>query len=82
MTRPPFLKSSRRNPRPLGRDTRRWTVGVIVLIGSLGIYAAERWFKNPDAPVIGAAFVADGDTLTGAWVYPGGGYKTTSTRVK
>jgi hypothetical protein len=27
-------------------------------------------------------FSKDGDTLTGAWVYPGGGYKTTSTRVK
>jgi len=25
-------------------------------------------------------FSADGDTLTGAWVWPGGGYQTTSTR--
>ncbi|EGP07241.1 succinoglycan biosynthesis protein [Bradyrhizobiaceae bacterium SG-6C] len=37
---------------------------MIVLIGSLGVYAAERWFKSPEAPVIGTAFVADGDTLT------------------
>ncbi len=29
------------------------------------------------------AFSADGNTLTGAWVYPdGGGYSTTTTRVK
>lgn len=27
-------------------------------------------------------FSADGNTLTGAWVYPGGGYKTTTTRVR
>lgn len=37
---------------------------VIVLIGSLGIYAVERWMKTPDTPVTGNAFVADGDTLT------------------
>ena len=27
-------------------------------------------------------FSADGDTLTGAWVYPGGGYESRMTRVK
>lgn len=27
-------------------------------------------------------FSKDGNTLTGSWVYPGGGYSTTSTRVK
>lgn len=27
-------------------------------------------------------FSADGNTLTGGWVWPGGGYKTTTTRVK
>ena len=27
-------------------------------------------------------FSADGNTLTGEWVYPGGGYKTTTTRIK
>lgn len=37
---------------------------VIVLIGSLGIYIAEKWMRMPDAPIIGNAFVADGDTLT------------------
>lgn len=37
---------------------------VIVLIGSLGIYAVERWMRAPDDPVSGNAFVADGDTLT------------------
>jgi hypothetical protein len=27
-------------------------------------------------------FSADGNTLTGGWVWPGGGYKTVTTRVK
>ncbi len=27
-------------------------------------------------------FSADGNTLTGEWVYPGGGYKTITTRIK
>jgi hypothetical protein len=27
-------------------------------------------------------FSEDGNTLTGQWVYPGGGYKTTATRIK
>ena len=27
-------------------------------------------------------FSKDGNTLTGAWVYPGGGYTTTTTRIK
>jgi hypothetical protein len=27
-------------------------------------------------------FSADGNTLTGEWVYPGGGYKTIATRIK
>jgi hypothetical protein len=27
-------------------------------------------------------FSHDGNTLTGQWVYPGGGYKTTATRIK
>lgn len=29
-----------------------------------------------------ATFSADGNTLTGGWVWPGGGYTTTTTRVK
>lgn len=64
MRLPPIAKSSPRRPRAFGHDTRRWTVGLIVLIGSLCVYAAERWFKSSEAPVIGPAFVADGDTLT------------------
>ncbi len=27
-------------------------------------------------------FSADGDVLTGAWVYPGGGYESVSTRIR
>jgi hypothetical protein len=30
----------------------------------------------------GWTFGDDGDTLTGAWDYPGGGYEVTSTRVE
>lgn len=64
MTPPSFQRSSQRNRLGPNADTRRWTIGVIVLIGSLGVYAAERWLKTSDAPVTGSAFVADGDTLT------------------
>lgn len=64
MRLPPIAKSSPRRPRAFGHDTRRWSVGLIVLIGSVCVYAAERWFKSSEAPVIGPAFVADGDTLT------------------
>lgn len=62
-----FRMSQRQQPRGPARfspDTRRWTVMVIVLIGSLGVYAVERWMRTPDTPVSGNAFVADGDTLT------------------
>jgi len=46
------------------RETRRWTVVVIVLIGSLIIYGVERLIRTQDAPVVRNAFVVDGDTLT------------------
>jgi len=39
-------------------------VALIVLIGSLVVYGVERLIRTPDAPVIGNAFVVDGDTLT------------------
>lgn len=48
----------------MNRDGRRWAVMVIVLIGSLGVYAVERWMRPQGAPVVGNAVVADGDTLT------------------
>jgi hypothetical protein len=35
--------------------------------------------RGSDAHYTGT-FSADGDTLTGAWIWPGGGYQTTSTR--
>lgn len=37
---------------------------VIVLIASLAIAGIERWLRQPDAPIIGNAFVVDGDTLS------------------
>ena len=43
---------------------------------TLTIWGGQR---GSDAHYTGT-FSADGDTLTGAWVWPGGGYQTTSTR--
>src|SRR5215208_6064339 len=44
---------------------------------TLTIWAGER-----DSPAYyRGTFGDDGDTLTGAWHYPGGGYEATSTRV-
>jgi len=57
-------QQQQRGPQRFGSETRRWTVIVIVLIGSLGVYAVERLMRTPDTPVTGNAFVADGDTLT------------------
>lgn len=51
-----------------GTDTRRWIVVLVVLAGSLCVYAVERWLRPPDAPITGSAFVIDGDTLTIAGV--------------
>jgi endonuclease YncB( thermonuclease family) len=48
----------------MGSETRRWGITVIVLIGSLGIYGVQRWMRPPDAPIVGSAFVVDGDTLS------------------
>jgi endonuclease YncB( thermonuclease family) len=57
-------RQQQRGPVRFGSDTRRWTIMVIVLIGSLGVYGIERWLRAPETPVSGNAFVADGDTLT------------------
>ena len=42
------------------------------------------WFGEKGSPAYyKGSFSDDGDTLTGAWVYPGGGgYSTTTTRVR
>ena len=42
------------------------------------------WFGDKGSPAYyRGTFSADGDTLTGEWVYPGGGgYKSVSTRVR
>jgi hypothetical protein len=42
------------------------------------------WFGEKGSPAYyKGSFSDDGNTLTGAWVYPGGGgYSTTTTRVK
>ncbi len=48
----------------MGSQTGRGLVVAVVLVGSLGIYAVQRWMRPPDAPIIGNAFVVDGDTLS------------------
>ncbi len=44
-------------------ETGRWTVALVVLGGSLAIYAYEKIARTPDTPVVGLASVADGDTV-------------------
>ena len=65
MNRPQQWRRQRSWQPPLrGTDSKRWIVVVVVLIGSLGVFAVERLLRTPDAPIVGNAFVADGDTLT------------------
>lgn len=65
MIRPPRPWRPHRGPAPLRMsDSKRWAIMGAVLIGSLAIYAFERFARNPDAPIVGHANVADGDTLT------------------
>jgi len=41
------------------------------------------WGEEKNSPAyFKGEFSGDGDTLTGGWVYPGGGYEATATRVK
>lgn len=56
----------RRNAQPasFNADNRRWAIIVIVLIASLVIAGIERWLRQPDAPIVGNAFIVDGDTLS------------------
>ncbi|HEY0218241.1 MAG TPA: thermonuclease family protein [Afipia sp.] len=44
-------------------DTSRWLIGLMVLGGSLAIYAYEQITRTPDTPIVGSANVADGDTV-------------------
>jgi hypothetical protein len=54
-----------------GRNTYEWMEGGYFLIQRFD-YAGRR---------IRGALSADGDTLTGAWRWPGGGYEANGTRV-
>jgi endonuclease YncB( thermonuclease family) len=45
------------------RSGGRALIGVAVLVVSLGFYAYKYWKTSSLAPVVGAAWVADGDTL-------------------
>ena len=41
-----------------------------------------RWFGAKGSPAVFRAQWSDDNTLTGAWEWPGGGYKLTMTRIK
>ena len=48
-----------------------------------GFFLLTIWAGEKDSPAYyKGRFSADGNTATGAWVYPGGGYESTMTRVK
>lgn len=49
-------------PQPMS-ETRRWTVLVVVLAGSLAVYGIEQLLRKQDGPIVGNAFVVDGDTI-------------------
>ncbi|MCX7309419.1 MAG: thermonuclease family protein, partial [Afipia sp.] len=51
-------------PVPFSADNRRWTITLVVLICALAIGGLERWLRQPNAPIVGNAFVVDGDTLS------------------
>lgn len=44
--------------------------------------SVSSWFGEKGSPTVFKARFVDDDTLTGAWEWPGGGYKLTLTRVK
>lgn len=65
MIRPTRPWRPQRGSAPLRlSDSKRWAVMAAVLIGSLAVYAFERLVRKTDAPIVGYANVADGDTLT------------------
>ncbi|MBI3700452.1 MAG: thermonuclease family protein [Afipia sp.] len=57
----PWLRPQR--PSAPTTENTRWAIVVVVLIGSLAVYGVERWLRKSDAPIIGSAFVIDGDTI-------------------
>ena len=48
----------------LNPETRRWLIVLIVLAGGLGAYGFKLWNAPPDAPIVGTAYVVDGDTVS------------------
>jgi len=41
----------------------RLLIGIIVVIGLLAFYAYQHWNREPEAPIVGKAWVIDGDTV-------------------
>lgn len=48
----------------LNAETRRWLIVLVILAGGLGGYGVKLWNASPDAPIVGAAYVVDGDTVS------------------
>lgn len=48
----------------LNAETRRWLVVLIILAGGLGTYGVKFWNAPPNAPIVGTAYVVDGDTIS------------------
>jgi endonuclease YncB( thermonuclease family) len=48
----------------LNAETRRWLMILIVLGGALAVYAMKHARGLPDEPIVGTAYVIDGDTIS------------------
>ena len=51
------------NQSTLNAETRRWLVILTILAGALGVYAMKQAGGSPDEPIVGHAYVIDGDTV-------------------
>jgi len=48
----------------LNAETRRWLIVLVILAGGLGGYGVKLWNAPPDAPIVGMAYIVDGDTVS------------------
>ncbi len=48
----------------LNAETRRWLVALVLLAAGLSAYGLKLWSASPDGPIIGTAYVIDGDTVS------------------
>jgi endonuclease YncB( thermonuclease family) len=48
----------------LNPETRRWLVALVLLAAGLSAYGLKLWTAPPDGPIVGTAYVIDGDTVS------------------